>query len=306
MKRRDSGMLSIGALSAATGVPVETIRSWERRYGFPVAERKPSGHRVYPLSVVPRIQLISKALARGLRAAEVVSASESALESFLVALPSLARDRATGPGPPQPAPLEFTGFLAAIRGFDADLLHRSFQADWARLGSLGFVQHRAAPFLHWVGEAWASGTLDVRHEHFASACLGDFLRTVRGPLDNRATGPIVALATLPDELHGIGLQMSAVVFAAAGWRVLMLGTNTPVDQIVAVAREAPIAAVAFSCALPRRRRTAEQLRKLRRRLPHAIPMLVGGAGAPAQAAIAGVEIFSDFANLDTWLRERAA
>jgi hypothetical protein len=83
-------MLSIGALSAATGVPVETIRSWERRYGFPVAERKPSGHRVYPLSVVPRVQLISKALARGLRAAEVVSAPESALESFLVALPSLA------------------------------------------------------------------------------------------------------------------------------------------------------------------------------------------------------------------------
>ena len=303
-KQAETGMLSIGALSAATGVPVETIRSWERRYGFPVAERKPSGHRVYPLSVVPRVQLISKALARGLRAGEVVAASESALESFLVSLPSLAGDRAAVPRPPQAETLEPTGLLAALRGFDAVVLHRSFEADWARLGSLDFVQHRAAPFLQWVGEAWASGTLHVRHEHFASACLGDFLRTVRGPLDDRATGPIVALATLPDELHGMGLQMAAVVFAAAGWRVLMLGTNTPVDQIVAVAREAPIAAVAFSCALPRRKRTADQLRALRRRLPHAIPMLVGGAGAPAK--IAGVEIFGDFANLDTWVRERAA
>jgi len=30
------GLLTIGALSAATGVPVETLRTWERRYGFEV------------------------------------------------------------------------------------------------------------------------------------------------------------------------------------------------------------------------------------------------------------------------------
>jgi methylmalonyl-CoA mutase cobalamin-binding subunit len=304
MKRRDTGMLSIGALSAATGVPVETIRSWERRYGFPVADRKPSGHRLYPLSTVPRLQLVSKALARGLRASDVVAASESALESFLVALPSLRSEPAAVTGPADAGPLEPNSLRAAIRGFNADVLQRSFQADWVRLGSLGFVQHRAAPFLHWVGEEWAAGTLDVRHEHFASACIGDFLRSARAPLEDRAAGPVVALATLPDELHGMGLQMSAVVFASAGWRVLMLGTSTPVEQVAAVAREAPIAAVAFSCALPRRKRTAEQLQRLRRRLPRTIPLLVGGAGAPA--AIAGVEIFSDFANLDTWLRARAA
>jgi DNA-binding transcriptional regulator YiaG len=27
--------LSIGTLSSATGVPVDTLRTWERRYGFP-------------------------------------------------------------------------------------------------------------------------------------------------------------------------------------------------------------------------------------------------------------------------------
>ena len=83
MTRGGKGMLSIGALSAATGVPVETIRSWERRYGFHVAERKPSGHRVYALDTVARLRLISDALGRGHRAAEVVAASESALESLL-------------------------------------------------------------------------------------------------------------------------------------------------------------------------------------------------------------------------------
>lgn len=307
MTRGGKGMLSIGALSAATGIGVETIRSWERRYGFPVAERKPSGHRVYALGTVARLRLISDALGRGHRAAEVVAASESALESLLTTIPKLASgSKPSAPGAAASTSSGMEEHLAAIRSFDADQLKRSFQSDWARLGPLRFVQDRAAPFLHAIGEAWSAGTLDVRHEHFTSACLGDFLRTARIPMDDRATGPVIALATLPGEQHGMGLQMSAVVVAAAGWRALMLGTDTPVAQIVALAREAPLAAVAISCAAPRRRQTAEQLRTLRRRLPREVSLLVGGAGVPAAASRTGVVIMPDLLTLDRWLHERAA
>lgn len=307
MKRGGKGMLSIGALSASTGVPVETIRSWERRYGFPVAERKPSGHRVYALDTVARLRLISDALGRGHRAAEVVAASESALESLLAALPRPSTDnKAPSSGATESAAPGAEEHFRAIRAFDAEQLKRSFQADWARLGPLRFVQDRAAPFLHSLGDAWSAGTLDVRHEHFASACLGDFLRTARIPMDDRATGPVMALATLPGEQHGMGLQMSAVVCAAAGWRALMLGTDTPIAQIVALAREAPVAAVAISCAAPRRRQTAEQLRTLRRRLPRGVSLIVGGSGAPAAASRGGVVVMPDLLTLDHWLHERAA
>jgi len=306
MARSGKGMLSIGALSAATGVPVETIRSWERRYGFPVAERKPSGHRVYSLAVVPRLRLVSDALARGHRAAEVVAASEAALESLLAALP----ETTPSPNVDRSALVSVTtnipDHFGTIREFDAETLKRLFQAEWSRLGPLRFVQERAAPLLEAVGDAWSTGDLDVRHEHFVSACVGDFLRSARMPMDDRATGPVVALATLPGELHGLGLQMSAVVFAAAGWRALVLGVNTPVEQIVALTREATIAAVAVSCAAPRRRKTAEQLRTLRRRLPRAITLLVGGSGAPKQLPRSGIDIMTDLRTLDRWLHEHAA
>ena len=86
----------------------------------------------------------------------------------------------------------------------------------------------------------------------------------------------------------------------------MLGTDTPIAQIAALAREAPIAAVAISCAAPRRRRTAEQLRTLRRRLPRAISLLVGGSGAPTAASRAGMVVMPDLVTLDRWLHERAA
>ena len=39
--------LSIGALARASYIPVTTLRTWERRYGYPVAERKPSGHPLH-------------------------------------------------------------------------------------------------------------------------------------------------------------------------------------------------------------------------------------------------------------------
>ena len=81
--REDGAWLSIGALSRATGIAVETLRTWESRYGFPVPERKPSGHRVYPVSAVPRLRRIAQALSLGHRAGQVVGASEEALARLL-------------------------------------------------------------------------------------------------------------------------------------------------------------------------------------------------------------------------------
>jgi methanogenic corrinoid protein MtbC1 len=304
------GLLSIGALSAATGIPVDTIRTWERRYGFPVAERKPSGHRVYALATVPRLRRIAQAIARGHRAAEVLPASESALEALLATTPHVPIELAPSNGsapPPSPRLLaDPRDLLDAVRAFDAEGLKRGFQADWARFGPLEFLEQRAAPFLTAVGDGWADGSLDVRHEHFASSVLGDFLRAVRVPLDDRATGPIVVLATLPGELHGLGLQMSALVFALTGWRTLVLGVDTPVEQIAVLAREAPLTAVALSCVQPRGRSAALAIRALRQRLPRRIPLIVGGAGAPSAARLAGIEIMSDLAALDRWLRSRPA
>jgi methanogenic corrinoid protein MtbC1 len=173
------------------------------------------------------------------------------------------------------------------------------------MGPLEFLERRAAPFLAALGEAWVAGTVDVHHEHFGSSTLGDFLRTTRVPLEERATGPIAAFTTLPGELHGLGIEMAALVVAAAGWRPLMLGVNTPLPQIAALTREAPIAAVALSAAAPHRRRTDHALQGLRRRLARHVSILVGGAGAPA-ASRAGIEVFSDLNTLDRWVRARAA
>jgi len=131
--------------------------------------------------------------------------------------------------------------------------------------------------------------------------LGDFLRTVRGPLDDRAQGPIAAVTTLPGEQHGLGLQMCALVFALAGWRALILGVDTPIGQVAALVREAPVSAVAVSCV---RRPRKGALEALRESLPRRVQLLVGGAGAPPSER--GVESLPNLVALDRWLQTRGA
>lgn len=294
------GKLSIGPLSRAAGIPMETLRTWEARYGFPAPDRRPSGHRVYPLACLPRLRRIAEALARGHRAAQVVPASDAELDALLGAMPL--------PRNPPPAPTAELDrgpiALRAIVDFDAAALTRLAQAQYARLGPLTFLTAVVAPLLRAVGEAWAQGRLEVRHEHFLSERLTDLLRTLRLPFEERATGPLVVLATLPGEAHGLGLQMAGLVLAAAGCRLLSLGTDLPVAQIAGVSAQQGARAVAISIsAASRGGKTARHLATLRRLLPRHVSLLVGGEGSPGPRP--GIEVLPDLPALDAWARRAA-
>src|SRR5262245_46578477 len=151
---RQPGIMSIGALSLATGIPIETLRTWELRYGFPVPERKPSGHRVYPVSSVPRLRRIADAISRGLRAGEAVPASEAWLDQVL----GTSGLRASGAARSVRDPATpIADLLSAAQEFDSLRLTSMLHADWGRLGPLEFLRTRVAPLMHDAGEAWESG-----------------------------------------------------------------------------------------------------------------------------------------------------
>ncbi len=285
-KNRDvdeGAWLSIGALSRATGVAVETLRTWESRYGFPVPERKPSGHRVYPVSAVPRLRRIAQALSLGHRAGQVVGASDEALGRLLET--SGAAARSPGGARSALAPAEdVPALLRIVKAFDADRLTRLLLTDWARMGPVEFLESRVAPLVRAVGEGWERNELEIRHEHFLSERIGDLLRSLRMPLEERAAGPLVVFATLPGEAHALGLQMSALVVAAAGCRVLYSGTEVPLAQVAALARDlgARAAAVSVSSA-SRGPASLAALRKLREALPRRTLLVAGGTGPRPRA-----------------------
>src|SRR5262245_54344453 len=119
--------MSIGALSKATGVPTDTLRTWERRYGFPAPERTETGHRRYSLRTLARLREIVRALALGHRPSTVLTADDATLASMLAALePSAARVAAERPGPLAAADTERTiaRWLEHVERFEGRALER--------------------------------------------------------------------------------------------------------------------------------------------------------------------------------------
>lgn len=300
----ESRPMSIGALSRATRIPVETLRTWERRYGSPMPIRKPSGHRVYPAATVEQLRRVGRLLSQGHRPAEILGLPVRELDKLLsigepaAALPAEAAAAAVSSD--ESAAATVAELVRATRAFDREALLRELRASWARLGPVRFLEAVAGGFMLEVGRAWSARELDIRHEHFASAALSDFLRRVREPFDERARGPRVVAALLPGDEHEGGLLIAALLLASRGCRVVYLGPNTPVDQVAAavLASNAEAVAVSVSAAVPKPRASAALL-KLRKALPARVPVWAGGAGAPARTR--GVERFETLAALDTKL-----
>jgi methanogenic corrinoid protein MtbC1 len=293
--------LSIGALSRASGVSIETLRAWELRYGFPVAERKPSGHRVYPVSTVARLRRVSEAIAVGHRAGQVVAASDADLDVLLAAS---APPGEAPSAPSVPSAITTADLLEYVSAFDTERLTAALLAEWARLGPIGFLTTCVAPLIHEAGRSWADGRLEIRHEHFLSERIGDLLRSLRLAFDSRADGPRVVLATLPGESHALGLQMAALVMAVSGLRVSYLGTEVPVPQVAAVARTLDAKAIAISLSSAAdASAVSRQVAQLARLAPRGAALLLGGTGATVvrRAKL----VISDLGELHRWSRHLA-
>lgn len=292
--------LTIGAVARATGFSPDTLRVWQKRYGFPVPRRKPSGHRLFSQADVRRLRRISVALARGHRPGQVVPLAEPSLESLLTEMAPDSRAEPTGQATLQ-------SLMRLVRKQEGAALTSALLSDAASLGPMDFLRLRAVPMIDDVGDSWARGDLGVHHEHFFSQRLEDVLRAIRMPFERAASGPRITLATLAGETHGLGVQMAALVAAVTGLQPHLLGTDTPVEDIVAAVKLRKPAAVGIGISVSTAGAgSRDQLERLRRAVASAVPILVGGLGARRSHPPGGCVIVDDLQGLYDWMRRLAA
>lgn len=259
--------LSIGAIARAAGIPEATLRTWERRYGFPEPIRLPSGHRRYSSSVVPKLKLIAAAKDLGLQPSDSSSMTEEQLREFVSS------------GAVQQLPAG-NHWLQQVHQMDDAAFDAQLERERNRLGVEGYVEHVVGPLLHMIGDAWADGTLSVAEEHWASERIRHSLSSQWTVMSAQNTGPTYLCATLPGEQHDLGLQMAAAVLATHGARVLYLGANTPVEAVLETAEQRSISCVCLSVssAAPPLQ-TRGLVSTLRQQLPNRIGLIIGGAGS---------------------------
>jgi methanogenic corrinoid protein MtbC1 len=300
-------MLSIGALARAIGIPVETLRTWERRYGVPTAERTESGHRRYSMDTLQKLRLVRAAIQAGHRASLVVGASEAELRGLIdtvtVDLPEVAHDEDASSWADDDGQhaASTSRCIELMRRFDGRALDRELTSGLAALGALRFMERRVAPLLWDVGERWSSGDLGVRHEHFASERIQEFLARQWQPLSDAATGPVCICATPVGEQHTLGLQMAAYTLALNNLRVVYLGANLPTQELAhAVQQHAARLALLSAACGARPEQLLEQCAQLRTLSGPDVTIIVGGAGfEPNPPATVGLQ---SLRALSAWAR----
>ena len=262
---------SISNVERDTGIAKDTLRIWERRYGFPSPERNNKGERLYPDDQVKRLITIRKLLDHGMRPNKVVTLDTAELEA-------LANDY-LGTGVEREIPADLEELLTAVRACDLDRLEALLHRQLAHKGLEACVSQVISPLMQWIGDLWAAERMEIYEEHLLTRQVYRFLDLVisRTSLPSR-NNPVI-LATLPGEQHGIGLLMTEAMLLTRGIPSLNLGTQIPIPQIALVAEKAGARAIglSFSASFPVRK-IRPLLRELLEATPESLELLVGGAG----------------------------
>lgn len=269
----DPGLLRIGELSRRSDVSPELLRAWERRYQLLRPARSQGGLRLYSLEDLERVRLMQQHLARGLAAAEAAAlATAQPAASAATTLLADAKDE----------------LAEALGEFDEPRAHAVLDSMLATATIDTVLATVVMPYLHELGERWERGDASIAQEHFASTVLrGRLLGLARGW--GRGLGPPIVLACAPGERHDLGLIAFGLALRGRGWRVVYLGTDTPLASIAEAAHASAAVFVVVSAVTPKRfREHRDELRSLAREQRLAL----GGAGAVEVAADLDAEILS--------------
>jgi len=262
---------SIGAVERDTGLSKDTLRVWERRYGFPTPLRDEAGERVYSEEQVQRLRAIKRLMDRGMRPGKLIALDQAELQR-------LAQSHESAPDATASATsAAFIGLLRAHRGDD---LRRALGRAMVQLGLARFVTELVAPLATAIGEAWVRGELEIFEEHLFTESLQGVLRGAIAGMPEAPGPPRILLTTFPGEQHSLGLLMAESMLVMEGAQCVSLGTEMPVWDIAraAQAHEADVVALSFSLAYSPTRAT-EGLAELRRMLAPTIDLWAGASSA---------------------------
>ena len=291
-------MMSISAVERDTGLSKDTLRIWERRYGFPLPDRDAMGERSYPFEQVERLRTIKRLLDAGHRPGRIVAMAPSDLE--LLSNASGLREPTRPPEAQARSAPDLGGFMATIRLHDVELLRDMMARTLARMGLGRFVLDVVAPLNAQVGEAWMQGRLEVFEEHLYTESVQVVLRNALHHLPAAGVGrPRVLLGTVPGEPHGLGLLMAEAILALEGCRCASLGVQTPVWDIIraAAALRSEVVALSYTgCTNPHQ--VTEGLTELRAKLPAHVEIWVGGSAPVLQRrAVEGVQVLAGLSDI---------
>jgi len=286
----------IATVERETGIGKDTLRVWEKRYGFPIPVRAERDERLYPNSQVEQLRLIKRLIGNGLRPSKVVGLAISELDALLAGAKTNVVEH----------PVHVLHFVELIKAHKASELRIALGRALLEHGLDEFLSKTITPLNQLVGESWMRGEIRIFEEHLYSEQITNVLRNAISTLRDPDATPRVLLTTLPGEEHSLGLMMAEATLSLYGASCVNLGAQTPTQEIVlaAAAHRSDIIVLSFSEAIPAQQ-VKTGLQQTRAAIPAHVALWAGGSGVLKQPpSIDGVALMGPLTDLrdavDNW------
>lgn len=263
----------IRAVAQITGLSLDTLRAWERRYQAVVPVR--SGRsRQYDAGDIERLLLLTRLVEKGHAIGGVARLTDNELLSLL--------SEHGGPNRPEPSAEPPADLLIpvidAIGRFDSEALNDNLNRIAATLSPRDVVYRLTVPLMQEVGDRWHDGRLAVAQEHLVSglirSLLGSLMRVCRPP---RPFARMV-LSTPVGEQHEFGILCAAMLLAIGGIEPVYLGPNLPAHQILQAAEWVSAAAIVLGVTMISDV-TVREVRAIEASMPRSSELWLGGVAS---------------------------
>ena len=231
----DTALYPIRTVSDLTEVNPITLRAWERRHGLFEPVRKASGHRLYTQAHIDLITRVVGLLDRGMRIGQIKALleAESAAQSDQEIVNDLWKryvDR----------------MIAAVIQFNEEGLEETYGEALSLYPTDTVTEKLLLPLLKELGRRWEEDEGSIAEEHYFAFYIRNKLGARFHHRSKVKSGPRLLLSCLPGDRHETGLLLFALAANVAGYRVILLGADMPLEELPAAVRKTGCEAIILS------------------------------------------------------------
>jgi methanogenic corrinoid protein MtbC1 len=227
-----------------TGIAADTLRAWERRYGLPMPERTPGGHRLYSQFDIETIKWLMARQTEGLAISRAVDMWNEQTASGAAPLDTAAGAASSAASMLTAHPISsITTSLDALRAnwisaclkFNETAAEQTLNQAFSMFPVESVCMDVLQKGLAQVGELWYENRANVQQEHFASALAMRRLDALlaASPAPSRAQTVIVGCPA--EEWHAFTPLLLTLLLRRRGLNIIYLGANVPTEQFAETA-----------------------------------------------------------------------
>lgn len=296
---------SVKQAAELTGLTLNQVRLWERRYHLVAPQRAANGYRLYCQEDLDILRYALRETQKGISIQVIAEQVQTQREEIL------AKARQKKMVTPARISSEdafrvphLEQMIQAIQSADPVRFERLLLQAQAGRNFMESLRMIDLPVLARIGELTAHGRMNLAASHLASAIIRRRILSHVQNLGLPQHAPQVMLACVPDDYHELGLLCCLLELTQQMIPSTYFGANVPISELELYANKLNPAAVLLSVVAPLRDREAQKLvQDLQNGLCKLAPIAVGGYEAEKRRHLfedAGIKVFRQVEDIMQW------